>query len=87
MIFCTQYEPGDWYERLHPNSDERSAIAEARQMLDTTYVCWFRNKRNTEKAKQEILKRFSEEPDDIHHWTEQDIYEQSRKIIACWDNA
>lgn len=29
MIFCTQYEPGDWYERLHPNSDERSAIAEA----------------------------------------------------------
>lgn len=29
MIFCTQYEPGDWYERFHPNSDERSAIAEA----------------------------------------------------------
>lgn len=29
MIFCTQYEPGDWHERLHPNSDERSAIAEA----------------------------------------------------------
>ena len=29
MVFCTQYEPGDWYERLHPNSDERSAIAEA----------------------------------------------------------
>lgn len=29
MIFCTQYEPGDWYEQLHPNSDERSAIAEA----------------------------------------------------------
>lgn len=29
MIFCTQYEPGDWYERLHPNSDERTAIAEA----------------------------------------------------------
>lgn len=29
IIFCTQYEPGDWYERLHPNSDERSAIAEA----------------------------------------------------------
>ena len=29
MIFCTQYKPGDWYERLHPNSEERSAIAEA----------------------------------------------------------
>lgn len=56
-------------------------------MLDTIYACWFRNKRNTEKAKQEILKRFSEEPDDLHYWTEQDIYEQSRKIIARWDNA
>lgn len=29
MIFCTQYEPGDWYARIHPDSDERSAIAEA----------------------------------------------------------
>lgn len=29
MIFCTQYETGDWYERIHPDSDERSAIAEA----------------------------------------------------------
>lgn len=29
MIFCTQYEPGDWYECLHSNSEERSAIAEA----------------------------------------------------------
>ena len=29
MIFCTQYEPGDWYVRIHPDSDERSAIAEA----------------------------------------------------------
>ena len=29
---------------------------------------------------------FSEEPDDLHEWSEQDIYEQSRKIIAHWDN-
>ena len=29
MIFVTQYEPSDWYERLHLNSEERSAIAEA----------------------------------------------------------
>lgn len=29
MIFCTQYESGDRYERLHPNSEERSAIDEA----------------------------------------------------------
>ena len=58
-----------------------------RQMLDTTYACWFHNKRNMEKAKQEILRRFSEEPDDLRYWTEQDIYEQSRKIIVRWDNA
>lgn len=43
-------------------------------------------KRNTEQAKQEILKLFSEEPDAHHEWTEQDIYEQSRQIIARWDN-
>lgn len=24
----TQYEPGDWYERLHPDSEERGTIAE-----------------------------------------------------------
>ena len=58
-----------------------------RKLLDTEYVWWFHNKRNAEQAKQEILELFSEEPDDCHEWTEQDIYEQSRKIIARWDNA
>lgn len=58
-----------------------------RKMLDTRYASWFRGKRNTEQAKQEILMLFSEEPDDFHEWTEQDIYEQSRKIIARWDKA
>ena len=29
MIFCAQYEPGDWHERMHSNSEEHSAIAEA----------------------------------------------------------
>ena len=42
---------------------------------------------NTEQAKQEILSLFSEEPDNCPEWTEQNIYEQSRKIIARWDNA
>jgi len=56
-------------------------------LLDTEYAYWFRNKRNAEHAKKEILKRFSDEPDDSHEWTEQDIYEQSRKIIDRWDNA
>ena len=58
-----------------------------REMLDNQYTWWFRSKRNTEQAKQEILRLFSEEPDDCHEWTEQDIYEQSRKIIAYWDKA
>lgn len=30
---------------------------------------------------------FSKELDDYFEWTEQDIYEQSRKIIFRWDNA
>ena len=58
-----------------------------RKMLDTRYSWWFHGKRNAEQAKEEILNRFSQEPDDDHEWTEQDICEQSRKIIARWDNA
>ncbi|MBQ7802000.1 MAG: hypothetical protein IJ375_06730 [Oscillospiraceae bacterium] len=58
-----------------------------RKLLDTEYIWWFHNKRHVEQAKQEILELFSEEPDETHEWTEQDIYEQSRKIIARWDNA
>ena len=58
-----------------------------RKLLDTKYSWWFYNKRNVEQAKQEILELFSEESDEVHEWTEQDIYERSRKIIARWDNA
>ncbi len=57
-----------------------------RKMLDTKFAWWFHGKRNVEQAKQEILTLFSDEPDDFHEWTEQDIYERSRKIIARWDN-
>ena len=58
-----------------------------RRLLDTEYAWWFYGKRNTEQARQEILRLFSEEPDECHEWSEQDIYEQAHKIIACWDNA
>ena len=57
-----------------------------RELLDTRYAWWFHGKRNTEQGKQEILSLFSENPDDCNEWTEQDIYEQSRKIIAHWNN-
>ena len=33
------------------------------------------------QAKHEILELFSTEVDDEHAWSEQDIYEQSRKIV------
>ena len=36
-------------------------------------------------GEHEILAMFSEEPDDEHQWTEQDIYEQSRKIIRKYE--
>lgn len=58
-----------------------------RRLLDTRYASWFHNKRNTGQAKREIQRLFSEEPDEFHEWSEQDIYEQARKIIARWDNA
>ena len=51
-----------------------------RRLLDTKYAFWFHNKWNAEQAKQEILSIFSREPDEFHEWSEQDIYEQSRKL-------
>lgn len=51
------------------------------KMLDSKLQTWFRNKRNSEKAKAEILILFSEDPDSGEIWNEQDICEQSRMII------
>ena len=28
-VFCTQYNTEEWYERINPNSDDRSPISEA----------------------------------------------------------
>lgn len=65
----------------------RNDMTLTRELLDTRYAWWFHNKRNAEQAKREILIIFSKELDDCFEWTEQDIYEQSRKIIFRWDNA
>lgn len=51
--------------------------------LDTKYAHWFRNVSQPEQAMAEILKNFSEEPEP-YEWTEQDIREQSRKILIKW---
>ena len=53
--------------------------------LETKYAAWFIGMKNTEQAKREILELFSTEPDDEHAWSEQVIYEQSRKIILKWN--
>lgn len=49
--------------------------------LDTKLANLFLNCKDVEAAKAEILALFSEEPDDGHLWTEQDIYEHMRRII------
>lgn len=54
--------------------------------LDTKYSAWFLGMKNTEQAKREILALFDAEPDDEHYWSEQDIFEQSRKIICKWND-
>lgn len=51
--------------------------------LDTQYAHWFQNVSQPEQAKAEILKNFGEEPEP-YEWTEQDIWEQSRKILIKW---
>ena len=54
--------------------------------LDTKYYAWFLGMKNTEYAKREILALFDAEPDDELTWSEQDIFEQSRKIICKWNS-
>ena len=54
--------------------------------LETKYAAWFFGMKNTERIKCEILELFSNEPDEDYVWSEQDIYEQSRKIILRWNN-
>ena len=58
-----------------------------RQMLDTDLQSWFLNVKNAERAKKGILALFSEEPGDGYTWSEQDIWEQSRKIIDRWNRS
>lgn len=53
-----------------------------RYELDTVYQNWFRGCKDLESAKDRILAIFATEPDEFTQWTFQDIYEQSRKIIA-----
>lgn len=35
----------------------------------------------SEEQESAILVRFGAEPEDMHRWTEQDIYEQVRKML------
>jgi len=55
--------------------------------LETKCASWFSSLKNSGKAKEEILSRFSTEPDELHVWTEQDNFEQSRRIIETYEKA
>ena len=57
-----------------------------KKMLDSDeFAALFLHCKNVRAAKVEILKRLSEEPGDGYVWTEQDIYEQMRKIIDKYE--
>lgn len=57
-----------------------------KKMLDSDeFAALFLHCKNTQAAKAEILNRLSEEPGDGYVWTEQDIYEQMRKIIDKYE--
>ena len=53
--------------------------------LDREWQWLFLYCKDTAAAKEEILALFSEEPDDEHQCSEQDIYEQMRKIIRKYE--
>ena len=57
-----------------------------KKMLDSDeFALLFLHCKNTQAAKAGILNRLSEEPGDGYVWTEQDIYEQMRKIIDKYE--
>jgi hypothetical protein len=62
-----------------------TAALEQAQMLDGGAVV--PNPDAPVALKREILELFSTEPDDEHTWSEQDISEQSRKIIIKWNDS
>ncbi len=53
--------------------------------LDRDWRWMFLHCKDTAAAKEEILALFSEEHDDGHQWSEQDIYEQMRMIIRKYE--
>ena len=57
-----------------------------KEMLDSDeFAALFLHCKNAQAAKAKILNRLSEEPGDGYVWTEQDIYEQMRKIIDKYE--
>ena len=56
-----------------------------REDLDNKRQSLFLYCKDPEAAKAEILELFSEEPDGENEWSEQDIYEQMRKIIRKYE--
>ena len=53
--------------------------------LDTRWATMFRSCKHPEAAKREALERFSEEPGEENEWSEQDIYEQMRKLVRKYE--
>ena len=53
--------------------------------LDREWRWMFLRCKDPAAAKAEILALFSKEPDDEHQWSEQDIYEQIRKLIRKYE--
>ena len=57
-----------------------------KKMLDyDEFTALFLDCKNAQEDKVEIRHRLSEEPGDGYVWTDQDIYEQMRKIINKYE--
>ncbi len=53
--------------------------------LENRWQSLFLRCKDPEAAKAEILELVSQEPNNEHEWSEQDIYEQMRKIIRKYE--
>ena len=82
ILGCFVSFPLSYFVSAYLSSD---TMILTRKDLDTEWAEVFRDCKNIRAAKEEILSIFSEEPGDGYVWSEQDIYEQMRKIISKYE--
>ena len=74
------------YARTSRAEHGGNSVIVTKEILDSDeFAALFLHCKNARAAKAEILNQLAEEPGDGYVWTEQDIFEQMRKIIDKYE--